>query len=95
MANIPLIPGAQQTYARFRRHGKKLPVDFGKTTDDKTGRARRSFKRRLTDRRHHNLNVRLERRSYQDRRNQRSIKQSNANDRDNLPGKGRHINTTA
>jgi len=95
MANIPLIPGAQQTYARFRRRGKKLPVDFDNTTDDKTRQTKRSFKRSLSDRRQRSLDVKLERRSYQDRRNLRSVKQSNINDRDNLPGKGRHINTTA
>ena len=95
MANIPLIPGAQQTYARFGRRGKKLPVDFDKATNSKTRRSKRSFKRSLSDRRQRSLDVKLERRSYSDRRNQRSIRQSKSDNMDNLTGKGRHINTTA
>ena len=95
MADIPLIPGPQQTYARFRRRRKKSSVDFDKAEDDNSKRRKRSFKRRLAERRQRSMSIKLERRAFQDRRNQQAIKQSNEKDRDKLPGKGRHINTTA
>ena len=92
MANIPLIPGAQQTYSRFKRRGKNTPVDFDEHLKEK--QPKRSFKRRLEERRKLSLKTRLERRSDHDRRNQVN-KNSSPDSKRNLSGKGRHINTTA
>lgn len=95
MANIPLIPGAQQTYSKFRRRGKQQTIDFSEKNDEHGQSTKRSFKRSMGDRRKHHLKVRLERRSNQDRRNQHSSARSISQDKENMPDKGRHINTTA
>ena len=88
MANIPLIPGVQQTYARFRRRGQKHSVNFKQPQQA----GKRSFRRRLSDRRKLDMRVKLERRAYQDRRNQQSTDGSTQKSNDNI---GHHINTTA
>jgi len=90
MANIPLIPGAQQTFSRFKRHRKNAPVYFD---ENKQENPRHSIRRRLSDRRKLILRVRLERRSSQERRNQNS--RNTDGRKKNSTDKGRHINTTA
>ena len=94
MPNIPLIPGVQQTFSRFNRRGKKQTVvdEYLKETATQT---RRSFKRALYDRRKRALNVRLERRSSQERRNQQQSTRSTSGNKEISSEKGRHINTTA
>jgi len=92
MASIPLIPGVQHTYARFRRRGKRQADD---ADDQPQQPSRRSLKRRLISRRKLNISVKLERRYNSDRRNQQSIDKLAADSRGNLTTKGRHINTTA
>jgi hypothetical protein len=94
MANIPLIPGAQQTFSRFKRREKKTAVDFDINARDQSRHPKRSLKRRLGDRRKMILRIRLERRSSQDRRNLINKNTATSN-KENLTGKGRHINTTA
>jgi len=93
MANIPLIPGTQQTFSRFKRRGKNTPVYFDRNADEKSGFPRHSIRRRLGDRRKLILRVRLERRSNQERRNQHI--RNSTNSEKHLTGKGRHINTSA
>jgi len=90
MANIPLIPGTQHTFSRFKRRGKNTPVYLDENADEQS---RHSIKRRLGDRRKLALRVRLERRSSQERRNQNSRHATDSNK--SSTGKGRHINTTA
>lgn len=92
MANIPLIPAAQQTYSRFKRRRGKPPVDFDDSSDKA---AKRSLKHRLGDRRKLNLRVRLDRRYNLDRRHRHLDTQTSQDEKKNTPSMGRHINTTA
>ena len=94
MANIPLIPGAQQTFSRFRRRGKNLNAHLDKYSESPPDKTKRPFKRSLEDRRQRTLRVRLERRSDLDRRNSRQSGRS-SNNKETSSGIGRHINTTA
>lgn len=94
MSNIPLIPGVQQTFSRFKRRGKKQAV-VDEYLNEPDTQPRRSFKRRLEERRKQTLNVRLERRSSQDRRDQLQSTRTTSSNKESSSEKGRHINTTA
>lgn len=95
MANIPLIPAAQQTYSRFKRQGRNQPVESDDNNKEQPIQSKRSLKHRLGDRRKRNLRVRLDRRYNQDRRRRQSDNLSKLDGRKNAHNIGRHINTTA
>lgn len=96
MANIPLIPATQQTYARFKRRYSRKLFEVVDADEKEQQKPNKRFRRRLGDRRRNNVSVMLDRRQKNDRRmNANSTPSSTIKDTDAKPDKGSNINTTA